>query len=101
MKHQFSTKVGSYLIIQITGTVRSYIAEVIQDDPLIVKVTEEGPYAKLKVASGDFVILKSDTFQFQQDILNDTDFYLEHNTPISGLKSLGVTDDKLHEMLAG
>lgn len=89
------------MIIQISGIEANYIAEVIQSIPLIVKVTESGPYAKLKSGSWDFIVLREDSFQFQQDVRNDTNFYLENNTPLSGLKSLGVTDDKLHEMLAG
>ena len=93
-------KLKDYVIIQITCTANSFIAEVTQEDPLIVKVEEEGPYSRLKQASGDFIIMKSDTEQFHADIKDDTNFYLEENDadgqrPISGLHSLGVISGKL------
>lgn len=101
MKNNFSTNVGDYLIIQINGQADSYIAEVIQSEPLIVKVTEDGPYAKLKAVSDDFIVLKDETEQFQEDVRNDTNFYLEskYQYALSGLKSLGVMDGKLHKMM--
>jgi len=99
-------KLKDYLIIQITGTISTFIAEVIQEEPLIVKVTETGPYSRLKQAGGDFIIMRSDTEQFHADIENDTNIFLESHDeddkrPLSGLKSLGVHDDTLRYMFPG
>jgi len=51
---------------------------------------------------GDFIIQERDSAQFQKDCHEDTNVFLESGRRvISGLKSLGVTDGKLHEILPG
>ena len=100
----YTTSVGDFLVIWITGMLGNYIAEVTQSDPLQMKVEEDGPFAHLK--HGDFVILEKETEQFQKDCREDTNVFLESEYKagrkiISGLKSLGVTDGKLHEILPG
>ncbi|KKR14320.1 MAG: hypothetical protein UT43_C0028G0012 [Parcubacteria group bacterium GW2011_GWC1_39_29] len=78
-----SKKIGDLLVIWVTSSLRAYIAEVIGESPLILKVKEGGPYSRLKY--DDFVILEKDSLKIQG---ND-----------SGLKRLGVEDGKLHEIL--
>ncbi len=98
----FTTNVGDYLVIWITGEPDMYIAQVTQSDPLRMKVEESGPYANLK--DGDFIILQRETAQLQRDNREDTCTFLQAQQQagcrvISGLKSLGVTDNELHLML--
>ncbi len=100
---QYTTNTGDYLVIQLTGCMGTYIAEVTQPSPLRIKVEEEGPYANLK--DGDFIIQCCDSLQLQKGTLKDTNIFLESEkragrTIISRLKSLGVTDGKLYEILA-
>jgi hypothetical protein len=103
-EERFTTNPGDYLIIQITGMIGTYIAEVVQANPLRLKVAEDGPFAHLK--DGDFIISSRDTAKVQADQKNDTNFFLEERhkqglKTASGLKSLHVQDGKLHEILPG
>lgn len=100
IKHQYSTEIGKLLIIEITGETNKYIAEVIKEEPLWLKVEEEGPYSKLK--PGDYIIKEYYTSHLQSGqhyvgkLLTDAK---DRGKPfISGLKSLGVKDGKLHEI---
>lgn len=98
----YTTNVGDYLIVWLTGCIGSYIAQVVQNDPLEIKVQETGPYAHLK--DGDFIIREQDTMQAQRDDKEDTCVFLaaEHQAGrrvMSGLESLGVTDGRLRLML--
>jgi hypothetical protein len=97
---KYTTEVGDYLVIWITGSVILYVAEVTQKDPLRMKVEESGPYAHLK--EGDYIIREEDTIKIQQDNREDTCVFLsekyENNVKVgSGLKSLGL--DKLRYIL--
>lgn len=97
-----NTSPGSYLAIQITGMLGCYIAEVIVQDPLVLKVEEEGPFSRLK--SGDYIIMESETKRLQ-DPKQETAVLREAigraNAYKSGLRSLGVTDGQLHEIGPG
>lgn len=93
--------VGSHLVIQITGSHETYIAEVTQEQPLCMKVEENGPLANLK--DGDYIIMESltEVIQGPDDactaLLRER---AERGHPfVSGLRSLGINDDKLHEIL--
>ena len=98
IEKKYSTKPGCYLVIMITGMVGSYIAEVTRSNPLRLKVQGGGPLANLK--EGDFIIQEGDSARLQKDCREDTNVFLESGRRvISGLKSLGVTDGKLHEIL--
>ena len=96
-----SRGVGSFLVIMITGIVRMYIAEVIQEGPLMLKVEESGPYSRLK--GEDFVVFEKDSLRAQVDDLTARALLveaLERGRPLrSGLKKLGVEDGVLHEIL--
>ena len=92
--------VGSYLIIQITGCISCYIAEVVQEEPLILKVEETGPYARLK--RDDFIIMERDSERIQdseQEIAVLQEAVDRKHPLLSGLASLGVTSGKLHTIL--
>ena len=65
MEKEYSTKVGDYLIIWITGNLALHVAEITHEDPLQMKVEEHGPYAHLK--SGDYIIHVDLTKQFQKE----------------------------------
>ena len=100
----FTTNVGDYLVIQITGDMGTYIAEVTQSKPLQMKVQETGPYAHLK--DGDFIINDQDSAQIQKDRRESTSAFLASqqqagHPAISGLKSLGINEDRLREILPG
>ncbi len=103
-KPDYTTKIGAYLVIQITGDVRAYIAEVTNVDPLQMKVEEVGPYAHLK--RDDFIVQERATAQLQRDHLSGSCAFLEAEQRagrkvFSGLRSLGVEDGWLHEILPG
>lgn len=92
--------VGSYLVISITGCLPSYIAEITQEEPLRMKVQETGPYAGLR--EGDYIIHETMSKMIQdpkqQDVLVRE--RVDRGQPlISGLASLGITDDELHEII--
>jgi hypothetical protein len=95
-------KVGDLIVIWITEMFSNYIGEVlmVNDEgyPLEIKVEENGPYAHLK--NGNFIIQEDDSVMIREDDFNDTlDYFLEceknHIKVISGLKRMGVKDNKL------
>ncbi len=95
-KFNYSINAGDYLIIMITGFIGVYVAEVTQSEPLRMKVEEHGPLTNLK--EDDYIIIESDTEDFQQNYED----YLAIRKPrqlLSGLKSIGVTDNNMHEIL--
>ncbi len=98
---QISKKVGDLLIIFITGDPQNYVAEVVEEDPLVLKVMEEGLLSRLK--DGDFIVREEFTRRLQENeesaaaLLKERQ---EYRRPlVSGLASLGVTDGRLHEIL--
>jgi len=105
MQGNYTTEVGDYLVIWITGMLSYYIAEVTQKEPLQMKVLETGPFAYLK--DGDYIIHPVKTVQLQQDTKDETCTFLQEqkeagNKVVSGLKSLGMPqDNKLYEVLPG
>jgi|HubBroStandDraft_2_1064218.scaffolds.fasta_scaffold00002_68 hypothetical protein len=97
---EYTIAPGKFLAIWITGSAQGYIAEVIQVEPTILKVMESGPLAKLK--EEDYIIQRIESATLQRN-----DKYAERmlrnrkkqGLPfMSGLKSLGVTDNCLHEI---
>lgn len=102
---EMTTHVGDYVVIFITGSIPVYIAEVVQEEPLRLKVQEEGPFSLLK-EGGDYILLEPDTVALQADFRNDTYCYLQEreargkSAPITGLKSLGITDRTLRTVLS-
>lgn len=93
------TSVGSYLAIQINSIPGCYIAEVIEESPLVLKVEEEGSFSRLE--SDDCVIMHSESERLQdpkQEALVLHEAIGRANAFQSGLRSLGVTDGKLHEI---
>jgi len=100
LKNSYEKKVGNNLVIMIIGRTGRYIAEVIQEEPLRLKVEEEGPFANLRC--DDFIINDLDSAQIQ-DEEKSTELLREAQKLghpfVSGLKSLGVADGKLHEIL--
>lgn len=104
MSKKLDFGVGAYLALQIIGNAQKYVGEVVQQDPLVVKVCEDGPYARLK--DGDFIILKNDSVIFQSEDNEKIGKLLQKasdsgNPFASGLLSLGITDGCIHEMLPG
>jgi len=99
-----SRKKGQHLIIWITGMLGHYIAEVVEEDPLMLKVEEDGPFSRLKAGDfgGDFGIIEDESREFQdkRKVRELVLRYAEKSRPLaSGLRSLGVEDGKLHEIL--
>lgn len=95
-------KFGDHLVIQITGMLGYYIAEVIGTDPVTMKVQESGPFSNLR--EGDFIICEAETEKLQKDDRDNGSAFLESMVSqgrkvMSGLASLGVTDGRLHEIL--
>ena len=100
----YTTNVGDHLVIQITGDVRTYIAEITQSDPLKMKVKESGAYSNLQ--DGDYIIDDVDSPIVQNDDKrNECSYLLWRESKglapaISGLASLNVpSDGKLYEIL--
>jgi len=99
---EYTIKPGAYLVVWLIGETRKYIAEVKQVEPLRLKIQESGPLANLK--EGDIIVLDEDTAQIQSDQRRQQKLFMRNkfygHPLLSGLKSLGVADDKLHEILA-
>jgi hypothetical protein len=101
-EQKYTTNVGDFIVISITGGIETYIAEVMCSDPLRLKVKENGPFANLR--DDDFIINAEETRLWQKDVRENTCVYLEQKTRagirvLSGLKSLKVYDNRLHEIL--
>jgi hypothetical protein len=56
---------NKYIIIQITGDINQYIAQILTEDPLVLKVTERGIYSRLK--PWDYIPLAYPSSEFQVD----------------------------------
>lgn len=100
MKHKYVMDVGWQIIITIDGDSRIFIAEVTRSEPSTqLKIQENGPYAHIK--SDEFIIKEyySSLWQGGQDSANKLlRVARDEGRPIyTGLKSLGVNDDELHE----
>lgn len=93
-------KPGAYVVVWLTGQTRKYIAEVMQVTPVRMKVVETGPWACLK--EEDFIIADEDTMQIQGDQKRQNKLLLRYKfygrPLLSGLKSLGIEDGKIHEI---
>ena len=102
-KYSFTTEVGDFLIVYVVGVPQIFIAEVTQSSPLRMKIHEKGGlYDDL----GHDAVMISDwrTEQFQRDVIEDTNTFLEEQAEkglkiASGLESLGVTDNTLQSIL--
>jgi len=101
-KPKYTTNVGDLVAVMITGSVGRYIAEVVQSEPLILKVEEYGPYAHLR---GDDFIINAWDSAIIQDLDESKSTALlkeakERGHPfLSGLRKLGIGDGKMHEIL--
>lgn len=93
-------KKGQYLIIWITGMLGHYIAEVVEENPLVLKVEEEGPFSRLR--GDDFGVVEEESLEFQdkekaEELVRK---YAQRPKPLaSGLRGLGIDDGKLHTIL--
>ncbi|MFA6407125.1 MAG: hypothetical protein WCV80_00265 [Candidatus Paceibacterota bacterium] len=101
-QRSYTTNPGDHLVIQITGIAQHHIAEVVSSDPLIVKVMEHGPYAKLKTE--DFVIDEELSAKYQKGDAKEWDVLYreakERGCPfLSGLTSVGTKGDTLYELI--
>jgi hypothetical protein len=102
MERALSKKPGDLLVIMITGRIPRYIAEVVQEKPLRLKVEERGLFASLR--GDDFIVVEFDSMVLQGEDQGKLDAMLreakERGHPfLSGLKQFGVNDGKMHEML--
>jgi hypothetical protein len=98
-----SKKVGDLLVIWITGMTGQYIAEVIQENPLRVKVMETGPFTDLR-EYGDFGVMKPESLKIQDKDRKIVNEFLEEQIDadrplISGLARFGVTDEGLYTII--
>lgn len=98
-ERKVSKKMGDLLVVWITGMTGRYIAEVIREEPLRVKVTETGPFADLR-EYGDFGVMKMESLKIQEDG-SDAEIFLEEQNAagrplVSGLARFGVDDGKLY-----
>ena len=97
---ELSKKKKGSLIIWITGMLGHYIAEVLEENPLVLKVEEEGPFSRLR--AGDFGIVEDESLEIQDETKAGelVQRYAPKRLPLtSGLRSLGVEDGKLHTIL--
>ncbi len=99
-RHFYTKKVGSYLVISIYGSPGKTIAEVTEEEPLIVKVGEVDEYCNLR--SEEFELLERESAEFQNHWARPG-LLLRHKRagePIAcGLRSLGINDGCFYEML--
>lgn len=99
-KSEYSMSVGSLLVIQIVNLRFRYVAKVISEDPLRVKVKETGPLANLK--EDDIIVCESETVEAQDESKNAELLrrFVQNGTPLrSGLKDFGVEDGRFYELL--
>jgi hypothetical protein len=99
-----SFPVGSTVAGRIVGATTNFIAEVIEESPLIVKVQDTGRYAKLLPT--DFVLDDTATEVFQRENQDEIKALLQEAVDggkpyVTGLAALGITDGTLHKMLPG
>jgi len=93
------TDVGKYMVVYIKGSSLVYIAEVVQSNPLIVKIQDEGPYAELKY--DDINISTFATESLQEGLYGFLRFLRRAGRKIySGLSSLGIEDGEIQEISA-
>lgn len=101
MEEKFSKKKGSLLVVWLSGSTSKFVAEVIEEYPLKLKIQEEGPWSSLK--DGDFIILERETIIIQKDDNNTQELLkkaVDEGKPfVSGLKRFGIIDDMLYEIL--
>lgn len=91
-------KVGELVVLWITGMTPLFIGKISLEEPLRIKVTEEGPMANLK--EGDFIIREIHTRLFQYDQKSGTHHFLmgcrsRGQKVGTGLSEMGVTDNSL------
>lgn len=95
-ERELSKKVNDLLVVWMTGMTGRYIAEVIKEEPLLVKIMEVGPYTDLR-EYGDFGIMRHESLMIQdKDIKKVGEFLkgeMDAGRPlVSGLARFGVTD---------
>lgn len=66
--------VGDLVVIWITGMIGDYIAQVVEAEPLVVKVTETGPWAALR--GEDFILQHGMTETLRADEQQETAVFL-------------------------
>lgn len=99
---RYRAKVGDYLVVRLIGYEDNvkFIVQVTRENPLCIKAKDSGPLADLQPE--EFMLLEEESFLIQNNDLRDN-MLKEHcdaGTPlISGLGSLGVTDDYFYEIL--
>lgn len=99
--NEYTIKPGAQLVVWIDGRIGMFVGQVTRTHPLRIKVQESGPLSDLK--GQYFTILHSETVAWQRDGLAKG--ALLHSQKqlgrpvLSGLKTLGVTDTILHEIL--
>ncbi len=100
MNTSYRKKVGDYLIVYILEVSRMMIAEITNEDPLVVKTGEREEYVDL--TEDEFEFLLEETIQFQND---DTRVgflkkqKMAGKAVASGLRSLGIIDNEFYEIL--
>ncbi|MDO8507471.1 MAG: hypothetical protein Q7S53_02790 [bacterium] len=94
---KYTTEVGNYIIVSLTGMHRTYIAEVTKAEPLRLKVMERGPLAHLK--EEDFIVQQDETIQLQEGNSDLLFKIMGERKLYTGLESMNVIDGKLHEIL--
>lgn len=100
MKKKYTTNLGDHLVIGMITGPHTYIAEVIQSDPLRVKTMEDGTYANLVE---EVIIIKAGhSERIQRDDREHTRVFLKSrkNPVYSGLKSMGIKDGILRNMVS-
>lgn len=92
MDARISFKPGSLLVVFVTGMTGIYIAEVVEETPLCLKMMEKGPWAKLK--HEDFVIKNDLSLKIQSKDDSESTQVLreaqEHGHPLISKRVSGV-----------
>jgi hypothetical protein len=93
----YRTAPGEFIIIQIRGSHRTYISQVVKSAPLTVKIQETGSRATLT----KFTVLEKDTLDFQMDGGYRMSVISRHALLlplVTGLASMGVEDNCIREI---
>lgn len=98
--HRYTTHRGDYLVVSIAGYIPDFIVQVLQESPLYVMAKNSGPLSKMSPET--YTILEEETSRLQNEHLRNgllRERKDDGRPLISGLRSLGVTDDDFYEFL--
>ena len=98
-KNDYTTKVGDYLIVTLLGCKLGYfVAEVVQSNPLEVKIEEKGDLSRLGIRFFEVCVGYTNIFRENRDEVTKM-LALNHRPLKTGLSSLGSKTGELPKII--